>query len=205
MRRLLLVLLALAFAGCTTPSEGGVSPFAQADEDYGDDELVGDDDDATDDSTGDDDDSVPLGDDDDATDDPDDKGWDPSEPESLDGSLVHFDLDCGLLMGAARKTWERADDRWVELRIEGQESRPRPELEVCFSDGNKFLEWADDGEIYIEAGGLGHDLSPTLVEDRWMGSVYPLTESSPQCDEALALAGLSWPVTMSLELVAFER
>ncbi|MCO4771747.1 MAG: hypothetical protein KDA24_17080 [Deltaproteobacteria bacterium] len=197
-------LLALLLSGCAAPSDAVDNGFARVDSDSDED-----DDDTGIGSGGNgegpaDDDDLPIGDDDDDSEDPVDDGWDTSSPEPQEGSLITFEIECGLLMGMSLKTWEYQIDRWVEVRIDGQESRPRPEFDPCFADGGKWLRWYEDGEIYFEAGGMAHDLRPTEVEERWMGEVTPLSQSSTACNEALELGGLGWPVTMSFQLVSFQ-
>lgn len=141
----------------------------------------------------------PPGDDDD-----DDDAWDAGEPEVADGTVVTFDVQCGLLDGVPRKRWMKTGPYWEEVRSDDPEASgtPWPDLEVCFGEGGKMLRWDDDGAIYIEAGGMGHDVTPTATEGLWLGGVYPLERSTPACDEALAARGLSWPINFGLTLVS---
>lgn len=150
-----------------------------------------------------DDDPVAPGDDDD-----DDDGgdpWDAGEPDVPDGTLATFRLTCGLLTGPALKVYEKDGALWNELRLEETETTPRPELVPCFTEGPKTMLWEQDGAIWIEAGGLGHDLAPVVTsEGRWLGGVQPLERMSGACQQALVDLGLSWPVNLSLELVALD-
>ncbi len=197
----LLALFALLLAGCAPFDGDGGDAFRPSDDgvdapdvDPVDGSDLGDDDD---DDGGNE--HRPADDDDD-----DDEGgggddaWDASPPEGLaDGSELHIDLSCGLLDGLHRKVFEKDGDEWLE--VDGEGAGPIAELRACFvGSDEKFLTWDDTPEMYIFAGGLHHDITPTSVEDRWMGLVYPEEDSSRECLEALADANLEWPIRMTL-------
>jgi hypothetical protein len=148
-----------------------------------------------DDDDDDDDDGQPSGDDDDETDD----GWDAAPPDWVaDGTELHIELTCGLLDGLHRKMFEKQGGRWLEM--DGDGNGPFEELIPCFVGGDeKFLTWDDTPEMYIFAGGLHHDITPTSVESRWSGEVYPESgTSSRECLDALAEWGMEWPVRMAI-------
>jgi len=208
MRNSLAILIALALPACSVgPVED--DSFGRADTpDSPDSDATNPDDpaDPTDnevpaDDDGDDDDV-----DDEQPDDP-DTTWDNAAPEVEDGTTVTFDLSCGLLEDTTRKTWQKNGDVWDEVFNEtAAVVGPHQDLMPCFdrdapTGPDKFLTWDEDGFIYIESAGLAHDNRPTPTDDFWLGEVYPHADPSPQCIEALAGRGLSFPVPMSLKLV----
>ncbi len=167
----------------------GIEPFPTSDA-PDDDDAPGDDDDA------------PPGDDDDGGE---DDGWDAAPPEWVtDGDELHVELVCGLLDGPHRKVFEKDGDRWFE--VDGDGDGPFVDLEPCFGrTGDKFLTWDDTPDMYIFAGGLHHDLTPTATEGTWLGDVYPDHESSRACLDALAARGLTWPVQMQMVVTEVRR
>ncbi len=198
MRPLLALSLALLLPACAVP-EGGDSQFGRIDRiDRDGTTDLGDGGAAVDPTDPDGPDAESP---DDPADDDDDTGaWDPAEPEVADGTIVVFEVQCGLLIGEPRMAWMKVDTYWKGLMSE-DDSQAFADLEVCFRESDTRLDWADDGFIYILAGGVGHDAEPTEVAGRWFGSVYPLVESSAECDEALAARGMRWPVDFGLRLV----
>ncbi len=140
-------------------------------------------------------------------DDPND-GWDALPPHAADGSVIHAVITCGLLDGAHDKTFEKSGDIWREIASNG--NGPFGDLTPCMSrngggeHGDKWLRWDDEPSIYLNAAGLDHDLLPTDTTDRWIGGVSPMNEPSRECVDNLAARGLTFPVTMTLEVLSVE-
>lgn len=153
-----------------------------------------------------DDDDVPVGDDDDdEPDTPIDEGWDSSPPEGVvDGSLLHLEMTCALLDGVHTKSYRWQDDRWHEFAGTGRGLFP--EFIPCVgTERDRWLTWEAPDAMYIMAGGMHHDLWPTPTVDRWLGEVYvDHGTSSQRCLDALANAGLSWPVVMSVTVTGID-
>ena len=197
--------LALLLAGCLPGSDDGNSSFAQARPvaEAAQDPVEDPADDPTDDP-GDDsdpgDDNDPGGDPLQPIDPPD--AWDAGAPDAPEGTVVVFDLSCGLLQGTARKAWELQGSTWHEVQEPGA---PRveawPQVETCGQQSDKLLDWNEDGDIYILAGNMDHFNTPNEVEGTWTGQVTPRFDPPSSCSEGMAALGLSWPVTMGLTLV----
>ena len=130
--------------------------------------------------------------------------WDWSPPEAIPGARVTASLDCGFTIGTFRQAWTWDGAGWQQERGEdGPE--PRPELTDCMGvDDEKELSWSTDGTLYFEAGAMAHTLWPTATENRWLGGVAPLSEPSAACQNALAAAGMTLPVTITLRVESVE-
>lgn len=129
--------------------------------------------------------------------------WDPSPVAAERGSIARFRITCGLLQGTPIREFRKVDDgedRWQMLFP--AEPDVHPEIVACTTDTDNYLEWLGTGDLEVLASDLWHELSPTTVADRWIGTTWPLSGSSPECDAALESLNLGgWPVTLTMELV----
>lgn len=134
--------------------------------------------------------------------------WDSSPPEVPLGSVMATVTYCALLTEyGAPLHWTYMGDTeegqlW-QLVIEPGMPDVRPELQVCVSDAAlDFMYWKSAELMHIVTGGLEHYMTPAVPVNRWMGEVAPLDVlDTPECDDAIASLGLSWPVTMQVEIV----
>ena len=153
---------------------------------------TGDDDDA---QTGDDDDAQTGDDDDDELPAPD---W--FVPPTEDGSQITVEILCSFLDGPGTTIWEKQGDEW--LPVGGSGSPPNPALESCFLDDSrvKYMEWYDDGTMWMEIAGLGHELEPSTVESVMNGVAYEM-EPTDDCRRAIEDAGLPNPIPFTLRFL----
>jgi hypothetical protein len=198
--------LSLLLVGCTDMQgygPDGPSVDTSIERDIGDD--------SEDPNTGPNNDDEPNSDDDpdnDPTQDDPSDGWDALPPDAPDGSVIHAVITCGLLDGAHDKTFEKSGDVWFETASSG--NGVFEDLNPCMSrngggeHGDKWLRWDDEPSIYMNAAGLDHDLWPTDATDRWIGEVEPMNEPSRECVDNLAARGLTFPVTMTFEVLSVE-
>ena len=185
-------------AGCSVGDDGAArSPFGQPAAEWDDRDDAGDlndppsptDDDDDDDNNG------TGGDDDDAA-----EGWDALPPEAGDGSTLTLILTCGLLDGPHENLYEKTGDRWHQ--VEGSGNGVFEWADPCMTrTEDKYLTWNEAPALYLTAGGLDHDLSPTTTQDRWFGDVTSQRESSRECVDNLAERGLSFPVAITIEVI----
>jgi hypothetical protein len=124
--------------------------------------------------------------------------WDPSPPDTELGAVLTLRAECSLLDGPATTLYRRASDtRWEQLP--NLDNRMYPEVLACTDpQAEDYLLWMPDGEMEIAAGGVWHGLSPTVSDNRWVGTAELLNGSTPECDEALAQLGLAWPIGLSI-------
>ena len=128
--------------------------------------------------------------------------WDVSPPSVVEGTLLHSKIECDLLDGISETTWVKENDVWVVDSYTGGE--PYDEVFACMTECEGYLDWADDGSIYILGGGLHHDLVPSGEEGTWAGEVYPMETTSDACESALDQIGLTIPARMTFEFVGLE-
>jgi hypothetical protein len=129
-----------------------------------------------------------------------------SPPEAAEGSTLSLILTCGLLDGPSQKDYELRGERWFE--VGGVGNGVFESLEPCLSRqggdrDDKFMVW-DDDTLYMSAGGLDHDLTPTTVTDRWFGEVTSAREPSRACVDALADLGLAFPIALTVEIIEVD-
>jgi hypothetical protein len=140
---------------------------------------------------------VPSASGDDDTEQP--EAWDPTPPDVADGATFVGALTCGLFEGTVERRWVLADGRWDEQR--GDAQSPREEVVPCLQDGDKVLDWLDNGDLQFLAGGWNHDLAPSTVENLWTGDGTPVDDPFPECLDGLGSLGLTLPVPFALALV----
>ena len=197
--------LSLLFTGCVDPRLAREpSAMENGDADFGPDkntDASDDDQNSNEDPPGNDE-EPPAGDDGD----PPVDGWDASPPvDAPDGSTLTTVITCGLLDGPHEKVFEKSGEVWLEVESIGD--GPFEDLYPCMtrggdgSRGDKYMIWDEDPSMYLNAAGLDHDLVPMETTDRWIGEVAPMNEPSRECVDALAERGLSFPITMTLEVL----
>ena len=111
-------------------------------------------------------------------------------------------VDCGLLDGNPVREFRKIEDagsRWEMLIPEQPDVHP--EVLPCTTPSEDYLDWLADGRLEVLASDLWHELEPSPLEGTWVGTTWPLSGSSPDCDASLAELGLEWPVVLAMSLV----
>lgn len=128
--------------------------------------------------------------------------WDASPASVERGSVLRVEVSCGLLEGTPIREFRKLQDdgnTWEMLIPDTPDVHP--EVLPCTQPTQDYLEWLDGGDWEVLASDLWHELSPSLVENRWVGTTWPQSGTTPECDESLAQLGLEWPVSLSMTVV----
>ena len=128
--------------------------------------------------------------------------WDPSPAAAERGSILRVEVDCGLLEGTPVREFRKIEtdgDLWEMLLPATPDVHP--EVLPCTQETQDYLEWLDNGDFEVLASDLWHELSPTATPNRWVGTTWPQSGSTPECDASLAQLGLEWPVHLSMTVV----
>ena len=131
--------------------------------------------------------------------------WDGSAPEGPEGMEVHAVISCSLFLEPLAITFVRTEDDWLwEVTLDDGGGMRVPGLQPCYpADGGEMpvLVWDEAPVITIISDGMVHTLEQTMRNDFWAGTVAPIAESTAECDMALDVLGLSWPVDITMTIL----
>lgn len=143
---------------------------------------------------------------DDPTEPPVDDGWDSTEPDVPDGTVMVTEFTCGFTSGGFEAEWEKIEGDW-ELVGASPGGEPVEALLPCqeppADDPGPYIEWGDGPDIFLHTPGIDHLLHPTEQENYWVGQVWP-THPNEACLAGIASLGLEFPIALTMRLVELD-